>query len=323
MEADKVRGKAASLLGCDADEILLTSSTTDAMTTLSNSIQLREGDRVLLTDKEHEGGEVGWLYRERRDGIHVDRVRLRLEDHDPEDVVRRFRAAITRRTKVISVSHVLASTGLRMPIAEIASLARSRGLMCVVDGAQAVGEIDVDVKALGCHAYATSGHKWLMGPKGTGILYVSRDAAPIIEPVRWDLGKHFGSDSAGLGPITLAVGLGAAIDAFLRVGMSRVEERVLRLRNRFYAALQDIPQVKLLSPPPGPLATALIAFELPPAVSAERLQQRLEQRHKIVIKLSDQRFSNGNRFSPHVFNTEADVDRALAALRGELPPLMS
>ncbi|MGH9940689.1 MAG: aminotransferase class V-fold PLP-dependent enzyme, partial [Blastocatellia bacterium] len=94
----------------------------------------------------------------------------------------RFAAAITRNTRVISVSHVLTSTGLRMPVAELAALARDRGVLCVVDGAQAVGQIAVNVSALRCHAYAASGHKWLMGPKGTGLLYVSPDAADAIAP---------------------------------------------------------------------------------------------------------------------------------------------
>ena len=317
-EADTVRAKAAALLACSSEEILLTQSTTDAMTTVSNSIQLRQDDRVLLTDKEHEGGEIGWLYRQRRDGIHVDRVQLSVTDHDAGAIVQKFNAAITPRTRVISVSHVIASTGLRMPIAEIAALARTRGVLCVVDGAQAVGEIDVDVKRLGCHAYATSGHKWLMGPKGTGILYVSNEAAPAIEPVQWELGRHFGSDSAGLGPITLMAGLGAAIDILASFGMRRVEERVLSLRNRLYARLREIPQVRVVSPPPGPSATALVAFALPTGLSAQELQERLEERHQIVIKLGDRRFFNGNRFSPHIFNTEAEVDFALAALREEL-----
>jgi len=89
-------------------------------------------------------------------------------------ILKRLADNLTKKTKLISVSHVFSSTGLRTPIAEIAALARANGALCIVDGAQAAGAIEVNVKTLGCHAYATSGHKWLMGPKGTGLLYLSK-----------------------------------------------------------------------------------------------------------------------------------------------------
>ncbi len=157
--ADQVRGKAAALIGCTPDEILLTAGTTQGITTLANSIRLKEGDRVLLTDQEHEGGEVGWQHRERRDGIVVDRVNIPIGDSDPGAIIARFAGAIGARTRVICFSHVLSPTGLRMPVAEIAALAKSHGALCIIDGAQAVGAMAVDVRALGCDAYATSGHK--------------------------------------------------------------------------------------------------------------------------------------------------------------------
>src|SRR4029079_2413333 len=125
--------------------------------------------RVLTTDVEHEGGSVCWSYLKRRRGISIDVVSIAPGDFGTRAIIGRFEKAITDHTKVISVSHVITSTGLRMPIAEIAALAKSRGVLCVVDGAQAVGGIDVDVKKLGCHAYVATGHKWLMGPKGTGF----------------------------------------------------------------------------------------------------------------------------------------------------------
>lgn len=205
--ADRTRVLAADLLGCAADELLITRSTTDAMNSLAHAMRLNRGDRVLITDQEHEGGCVGWQYRARRDGVGIDTVAIAPSDHDPAAIVQRFAAAITRRTRVISVSHVITSTGLRMPIAELAALATRHGLFCIVDGAQAVGQIDVDVKALGCHAYATAGHKWLMGPKGTGLLYVSRDAAGI-ELLQWESGRTFITNATGIGSLPLASGLG-------------------------------------------------------------------------------------------------------------------
>ena len=315
--ADRVRSAAANLLGCTADEILLTRSTTEAMTDLAHSVPLRRGDRVLITDQEHNGGIVGWQYRARRDGVLVDVVPIAPTDHDPGAIVQRFAAAITRRTKVISVSHVLFATGLRMPIAELAALARSRGIFCVVDGAQAVGQIEVDVKALGCHAYATAGHKWLMGPKGTGLLYVSRDATGI-ELVQWELGKAFITEASGVGSHPLASGLVVAIEAMAARGLAAVERHNLALRERAYEGFAQLPQLTLMSVPRGPLATAIVSARLPADIDARALITTLREKHRVVIKRIEESLFNGIRFSPHIFNTEADVDAALAALRTEL-----
>jgi selenocysteine lyase/cysteine desulfurase len=316
--ADEVRGKAARLIGCEADEILLTRGTTDGITTLSSSIRLRAGDRVLLSDQEHEGGEVGWLHRERRDGILVDRVNIPIGDHDTSAITGRFADAVRPGTRVICVSHVLSPTGLRMPIAEIAAMARSRNILCVVDGAQAVGGLPVDVRALGCHAYATSGHKWLIGPKGTGFVYVSRDAGELIDPPQWLLGRNFGSNSAGLGPLTLMVGLGQAIDDLAAVGLARVEAHNVRLRNRFYSGLSKISDLRLVSPPPGLSATALVAAELPQRIDSKVMRERMRDRHGVIVKMAEKRWFNGIRFSPHIYNDEHQVDTAIAALRAEL-----
>jgi selenocysteine lyase/cysteine desulfurase len=316
--ADRVRGKVATLLGCTADEILLTTSTTQGITTLANSIRLKEGDRVLLTDQEHEGGEVGWQHRERRDGIVVDRVNIPIGDSDPGAIIARFAAAIGPRTRVICFSHVLSPTGLRMPVAEIAALAKSRGVLCIVDGAQAVGATAVDVRALDCDAYAASGHKWLMGPKGTGFVFISERATAEIQPPQWFNERKFGANSAGLGPITLCIGLGQAIDDILAIGVGRIEAHNLALRQKFYASLADVPSLRLVSPPPGPLATALVAAALPPEIDSKLMRMRMHDRHRIVLKMAEKRWFNGIRFSPHLFNVEGDVDLAMAALRVEL-----
>ena len=146
------------------------------MNMVAEGLRLSPGDHVIITDQEHHGGELCWRWLERRAGVKIDMVSIPPGEADPNAIVGRFRKAITPATKVISFSHILYSTGLRMPAAEICALARELGCLAVIDGAQAVGATPVDVKVLGCHFYATTGHKWLNGPKGTGLLYVSAEA---------------------------------------------------------------------------------------------------------------------------------------------------
>jgi selenocysteine lyase/cysteine desulfurase len=315
---DQAREQVAALIGCAADELLITRSATDAMNSIALGLNLDRGDRVLTTDIEHEGGSIGWRYLERRRGINIDVVSIVPGDFDTRAIISRFEKAVTERTKVISVSHVITSTGLRMPIAEIAALARNRAVLCVVDGAQAVGGIDVDVKKLGCHAYVGTGHKWLMGPKGTGFLYISKDANSLIQPVQRERGVRFVVNSTGIGSLPLVVGLGAAVEAMRKRGMAAVEKQIIGLRDQAYAGLAQISKIQMVSPPPGPLTTALVAFKLPDAIDSRALRDVLHKKYGIVIKVAEKRWFNGNRISPHIFNTEKDIDAALKAIRNEI-----
>lgn len=314
--ADKTRDLVGGLIGCAGDEVLLTRSTTNAMNIAALGIDLARGDRVLTTDSEHEGGSACWKYLEKRLGIGVDRVVIPPEDHDAKGIVERFAGAIKKETKVISVSQVIFSTGLKMPVREIVALAKANNILTIVDGAQAVGNIEVDVKTIGCDAYAAPGHKWLMAPKGTGFLYINKDSAAKIQPVEWTDGKTYVVGSAGIGSLPLIVGLGSAIDAAQKRGIASSEAHNLRLRNRAYEGLSKITKVRLLSAPPGPLATALLTFRLTEGVANMPFLAAMRDKHKIVLR-GIPRFQ-AMRLSPHIFNTEAEIDAALKAIRTEL-----
>jgi selenocysteine lyase/cysteine desulfurase len=178
--------------------------------------------------------------------------------------------------------------------------------------------MEVDVKKLGCHAYVATGHKWLMGPKGTGFLYISKEASSLIQPVQREDGLRFVAGSTGIGSLPLVVGLGAAVEAMRKRGMATVEKRIIELRDRAYAGLSKISKIQVVSPPPGPLATALVAFKLPDAADSRAFRDLLLKKYSIVIKIAEKRRFNGNRISPHIFNTEAEIDAAIKAIHTEL-----
>jgi len=316
--AEAVRDRAAAFLGCARDEIVITHSTTDGMNAVAQGMNLSPGDRILTSDQEHEGGKLGWQHVAGRLGVHIDVVQIPPGEHDAGNIVDRFASSIRPETRVISVSHVLMTTGLRMPIAEISALARSRGVLCVVDGAQAAGGIDVDVKALGCHAYATSGHKWILGPKGTGLLYLSSELGSTIAPIQLHDGRTFYSGSAGVGNLPGVVGLGVALDSLQKTGMDRIERHNLGLRDRFHEGLMRIPAASVVSAAPGPLTSPLVTFELPDRHDSGEFRNRLLEDHRMVVKAVPKQQMNGIRFSTHVFNTEDEVDTVLEVVRTEL-----
>ncbi len=315
---DGVRARAATFLGCKTEEIVLTNCTTEGMNWVASGLGLAAGDHVLTTDQEHPGGRVCWDYVVRKYGVVLDVVAVPPGENDAQAIVDRFAKAITPRTRAFSFSHLLSSTGLRMPVAELSALARAHGCIAVVDGAQAVGGIAVDVKKLGCHVYATSGHKWLLAPKGTGLLYLSEEIGATVDPISLQGGRAAYSESSGVCNIPGVLGLGAAIDYVSAIGIGTIETHNVALRNRTFEMLEGVPKLQVVSPPPGPLASPLVSYRLPDAVESRGLMTRLLDRHKVVVKMVPKNWFNGNRISTHLFNSERDVDRLVAALRAEL-----
>jgi selenocysteine lyase/cysteine desulfurase len=205
-----------------------------------------------------------------------------------------------------------------MPVAELSAIARARGCIVVVDGAQAAGGVAVDLKALGCHVYATSGHKWLLGPKGTGLLYLSAEMGTTVDPIALQAGRVAYSDSSGVTNIPGVIGLGAAIDYHLDPGIAAIEAHNLALRNRLYEALKSVPRIRVVSSVPGPLASPMLSYVLPDSIDALTLHNTFREKHQVVVKVVPTKWFNGHRISTHLFNTEGDVDTLVRALRAEL-----
>jgi len=317
--AEKTRDIAARFLGCDISEMAITNSTTSGMNAIAQGLRLKQGDRILTTDQEHGGGLLCWNYFAKYSGVIVDKINIPPGENNAELVLKRIKDALTKKTKLISVSHVFSSTGLRMPIAEISSLARANGALCIVDGAQAAGAIEVNVKKLGCHAYATSGHKWLMGPKGTGLLYISKDAQDIIRPMQLEESYNTYNDGNGVVNLACILGLAKAIGYLESIGISKIEEHNLSLRNRLYEQLKDLDIIKILSPVQGPLSSPMLTVLLPAEYERTAFVKMLLEKHKLSIRATHKEFGfNGIRFSVHIFNTEKEIDFAGEVMHAEL-----
>jgi selenocysteine lyase/cysteine desulfurase len=317
--AEKTRTIAARFLGCGLDEILITNSTTSGMNATAQGLRLKAGDRVLTTNHEHGGGLLGWKYLAKYYGAQIDAVIIPNDEKDADAILDKIKTNTGTKTRLISVSHVFSSTGLRMPIAEISAFARSKGILCVVDGAQAAGAIKVNVKELGCHAYATSGHKWLMGPKGTGLLYLSKDAQDRIRPMQFE--ESYNTYSGGNGVVNLPciLGLGKAIEYLESIGIDKIESHNLSLRNRLYDKLNGLSNLTILSPAAGRLASPMLTCLLADKFERTAFVKMLLDEHKLSIRPTHKEFGfNGIRFSLHIFNSEKDVDLAADVLRKEL-----
>lgn len=315
---EDVRAKAAAFIGCSKDELVLTGCTTEGMSMVAQGISWSAGERIITTDQEHPGGRACWDWVARRYGVALDIVNIPPGENHPAAIVERFASRITPKTRAFSFSHLLTSTGLRMPVAELSALARRAGCLSIVDGAQAAGGVVVDVKALGCHVYATSGHKWLLAPKGTGLLYLSKDLAGRVDPIALQSGREAYNASNGVRSLPSVHGLAAAIDYHNALTPALIEGHNLALGRYLWNALKSVPTIRVVSAAPGPLASPLLTYELPPDIKAGQLYERLLQKHRVMVKVVPANFLNGQRISTHLFNTAGDVDALVTALRAEL-----
>lgn len=312
------RREAGRILNAPAQEIAITQNATMGCSFLANGIELDSGDEVLSTDQEHSGGIGGWRLRAARHGVVLRELHLdgALAD-GPEGVVRLFADAITPRTKVMTFSHITSAYGIVLPARELCELARSHGIISVVDGAQSAGQIEVDVKEMGCDAYVTSPHKWLLAPKGTGILYIRDEVQPLFwntlasgridrdEPGAFRFMQH------GTGSPAILDGLSAAIGFMERVEIERIARWDRMLTDRLREGLASIPGVIFFSPRDPAFAAGITTFGVE-GVDGRELQEALWARGIRVRAQSGERV----RLCAHLYVSPEDIDQVLEVTAG-------
>jgi isopenicillin-N epimerase len=310
------RTRLGALLGASAQEIAITLNATMGMNFLANGLDLAAGDEVVTTDQEHSGGIGGWRLKARRYGIVVKELPLLPAlENGPDAVVRLFSEAMTPRTKVVMFSHITSGLGILLPAKRLCDLAHAHNALAIIDGAQVVGQRAVNVKETGCDAYVTSPHKWLLAPKGTGILYIKRE----VQPRFWVTlaSSHLVDDETGAfrfmqygtGSVPVVEGLMAAVRFMESIGIERIERWDLMLANRLRDGLAKIRRAKLLSPADRRFASAITTFAVP-GTTGRQLQDALWAR-KIRVRAQGQTIDRPVRLSAHLYVSPADVDRVL------------
>lgn len=324
---ETIRQKAALLLGASPDEIAIMRNATESNNLVAQGVDLKAGDEVLIGYLEHDSNRQPWLVKAKRHGIVVKEVPIHTPPKSPEEIVADFAAAITPKTRAIATTHCDTVTGTYAPIKELAQLAHSKGLMCFADGAQVIGMIPVDVHDLGVDTYATTCHKWLCAPAGTGLLYVRRDMQeriwPNIVTENWwtykDARKY---EHVSRRPWPVVAALEDAIDFYNAVGKARVEQRIRALSGYLRSQAAEIPHVKLYTSNDPRLSGAMTSLGMD-NVSPLRLREYLRQRYDIYtaeramgIKYpADPHGVEGIRISTHYYNTFEQVERVLQGLR--------
>jgi len=310
-----LREKLARLINCDFDEISLTQNATMGMNIIAHGLDLRHGDEVLQTDQEHPGGRCGYEVRVKRDGVVWKSIKLPIPANDPDEIVEMVKRAITPRTKVIAWPHMVSMLGTVMPVKKICALARERNIFTVLDGAQCVGHVKVDVRDLGCDAYFSSPHKWLLAPAGNGVLYVRREVAPKIWTVlassSWDEQNDVGLrlQQRGTGNLSLLVGLEAAIDFFNRVGAERWIGRIKQLGDYLRSGLQRMEGVKIFSSTHPEMCAGITTWGVI-GMNGDAMQDYFWEKGRLRPRSMGADY--GVRQSTCIYNNEKEIDRTLA-----------
>ena len=328
---EEARRAAARLLGADVDETLVTRNTTEGLNIVLSGLDWKEGDEILTCNLEH--GSVlspSWHIAHRyRAKVRV----LTLDPHDSHDViVSKFELALNERSRLIFVSHIEYSTGLRMPAAELCRVAHANGAQIMLDGAQTGAHIALDVHRDGFDYYSIPGQKWALGYEGVGALYIRRELIENVHPAHTggrgviQDGEPGEPGSYRLNPSIMEKFLGGSGSAPLQaafveavrfiesVGVAEIEARNVSLATRFKAQLAEISAVSVLSPMNAGQSAGLVSFTVA-GQSADSVVARLWQDHRIVVR--QVHYPKSVRASLHFFNTEEEVDtlaRAVAEL---------
>jgi isopenicillin-N epimerase len=316
-QRETVRAGLARMFGCGAEEVALTRNASESLQICQSGFDLRRGDEVVTTTQDYPRMITTWQQRERREGIVLKQIRLPVPAEDPAEVVARFEAAVTPRTRLIHMCHMINLTGQILPVREVVRMARRRGIPVIVDGAHAFAHFPFTRDELDADYYASSLHKWLYAPHGTGLLYVRRDAIPGLWPLqaaeaRLDANiRKF--EEIGTHPAANFLAIAEALAFSEGIGLARKAARLVYLRDRWARALMAHDRVRMhTSLRPG-LAVGLANFSID-GIDPGALVGHLFNAHRILATPIKHAAVEGVRVTPNVYTTPAEIDVFVTAV---------
>jgi selenocysteine lyase/cysteine desulfurase len=319
-EAKEITRKAlAEFLRVTPEEIVITRNTSESNNLVSSGLDLKADDEVLLFSDNHPSNETAWKQKARRYGYRVNVVDAVNPHPGAEYYVDAFTKALSPRTKVLAFTHLSSTVGDLFPARELCRLARERGILTLVDGAQSFGLLDVDLREMDPDFYSGSGHKWPCGPKEAGVLFINRKSESRIWPSIYSaypgaigISKTFESFGQRDEPAIRA--LGEALRFQAKIGRPAIEARGQQLAQAIMADLRKIPAVTVWTHPDPARSSAVVSFK-PGDLDPQKLMLALYEKDRIVCAIRPGADRGGLRFSPHFYNSHAEVERAVGAVK--------
>jgi isopenicillin-N epimerase len=315
---ENARTLVANQLHVSADEVALVRNTSEANNIINNGLKLEAGDEIILWSQNHPTNNLAWDVRAARFGLQIKKVSTPANPSSTGELVDAFTSQFSSRTKVLTLTHVSNLSGIKLPIAELVAAAHARGIYVHVDGAQVWGAMDLDLAALDVDSFSASAHKWYMGPKEVGLLYVKSNNIDRIWPpgiapgwgnsVETTLVGARKFESLGQRDDAALAALGTAAEIHDIIGSDRIDSRVVYLAQRLKAGISDLGLQQVT--PGDPNLSFGVCITRAPAGQGGAISNRLYEEFGITGAAT-----GGLRLSPTIYNTEEHVDRAVAGLK--------
>lgn len=324
--------KIADFIGANEEEVIFTKNTTEAINTVASGLRWKTGDKVVTTLLEHHSNFLPWL-RLKSFGVALDIVK---PDKNGKFNVSDFEEVIDNKTRLVAVSHVSNVLGTITPIEEISAICKKKNVLLLVDGAQSVPHIHVDVKKLGCNFLCFSGHK-MLGPTGTGILWMKEDFFDRLEPLNfgggmiddvslngYELTKGYERFEGGTPNIAGVIGFGRAIDYLKKIGMDKIKDHEAKLTERLLEGLLEIRRVEIYGSLNSKERIGLVSFNIKD-LNSHDVALMLDEASNIMVRSGHlccmplmKYFGlkeGAVRVSLYLYNTEEEVDTFLETVK--------
>lgn len=309
---ENLRSNLARIAGCSSEEIAMNRNSSEGLETVIFGLQLKAGDEVVVAKQDYPNVVNAWKQREVRDGIRINWINLELPSEDENYMVKQYVNAFTPKTKAVNITHIINWNGQILPVRKIADEARRRGINVLVDGAHSFAHFDFKIADLNADFFASSLHKWLYAPIGSGMLYVRKEKIAEVfpmfasdDPLKSDIRKF---EHLGTRPFFIEQAVSKAIDFHEMIGIERKEKRLHYLKNYWMERVKDTPKVKLHTSmkPKWGCAIGMVSIE---GKKPGELDSFLFNNYKLHTVGIEWENIKGVRVTPNVYTTTRELDK--------------
>jgi len=317
-QREPLRQRLAEMFGCEPEELAINRNTTEGLNTIIAGLPLKAGDEVVLSKYDYPNMMNAWKQRATRDGIVLKWVDLQLPEENEDAIVAKYKAAITSRTKLVHITHILNWTGQLLPAKKIADSAHQAGAEAMLDASHSFAQIEFKLNDLNVDYAATSLHKWLCAPFGVGLLFIKKEkiaqvwpafSAPL--PEADNIGKF---ECIGTRSFAAEMAAGAALDFHDQIGTTRKIERLRYLKNYWCNAVVNLPKVTLYTSLRDEFSAGIATFAIADKDPSD-IENYLLQTHKIHTSVVKHEALNGVRVSPHVYTSTHELDLLIKGIK--------
>lgn len=320
---NRVAEKLAKLVGCESKNVIVTRNTTESLDMVIKGMDWKPGDEAVFADQDYGAMKDMFTQVSRRYGTVNKVVSVPNHPSSDEEIVELYASAITPKTKLLMVCHMINITGHILPIKKICKMAHDKGVQVMVDGAHCIGHFDVNIKDLDCDYYGSSLHKWLAAPLGTGMLYVKDEHIDNLWPIFAEAKREPGDISrlnhTGTHPVYHDLCIENAIDYYNILGVDRKEKRLRYLQEYWTSKVRELPNIIINTPVESQKACGIANVGIQ-GMEPSTMAERLLKEHKIFTVAIDYANVKGCRITPNVFTTIKELDTFVSALKSLTKP---